>query len=116
MSTERDEYCTDFLDHLNEFNDCHAQILSSKNFKESVLQVMVDKEEEIKHYINNITCDTSFQSPIAKNVQKKDAKLYYRDDLLQAFFQKWLKFSKDVLSNQHSTILKTEIPTNRLAR
>ena len=61
------------LDHLNEYNDRHSQILSSKNFKEAVLRVMEEEEEEIERNINNITCDTSFESPVTMNVQKKDA-------------------------------------------
>ena len=36
---------------------------------------MEEEEEEIKRNINNITCNTSFQSPIAMNVQKIDANL-----------------------------------------
>ena len=34
---------------------------------------MEEEEEEIEHNINNITCNTSFQSPVGMNVQKKDA-------------------------------------------
>ena len=34
---------------------------------------MEEKEEEIERNINNNTCDTPFQYPIAMNVQKKDA-------------------------------------------
>ena len=34
---------------------------------------MDEEEEEIERNINNITCDTSFKSPVTKNVQKKDA-------------------------------------------
>ena len=60
------------LDHINEYNDCHGQILSSKNIKEAVLRVMEEEEEEIERNINNISCDNSFQSPIDMNVQKKD--------------------------------------------
>ena len=62
-----------FLTIKNEYNDCHGLILSSKNIKEAVLHVMEEEEEEIKLNTNNITCDTSFQSPICMNVQKKDA-------------------------------------------
>ena len=73
VATERGEYFTEMLDHLNKYNDYHSQILSSKKLKEDVLQVM--EEEEIECNINNITCDTSFRSPVAMNVQNKDAKL-----------------------------------------
>ena len=34
---------------------------------------MDEEEEEIERNINNITRDTSFQYPVTKNVQKKDA-------------------------------------------
>ena len=34
---------------------------------------MDEEEEEIERYINNITGDTSFQSPVTKTLQKKDA-------------------------------------------
>ena len=30
---------------------------------------MEQQEEEIEHNINNITCDTSFESPVTVNVQ-----------------------------------------------
>ena len=60
MASERDEYFTEMLDHLNEYNDRHGQRLSSKKLKEAVLQVIEEEEEEIERNINNITCDTSF--------------------------------------------------------
>ena len=34
---------------------------------------MEQQEEETERNINSITWNTSFQSPVAKNVQKKDA-------------------------------------------
>ena len=34
---------------------------------------MDEEEEELERNINNITCHTSFQSPVTKSVQKKDA-------------------------------------------
>ena len=34
---------------------------------------MEQEKEKIERNINNITCDTSFQSPVTTNVQKKDA-------------------------------------------
>ena len=72
LATEVNEYFTGILDHMNEYQDRHSQILSSKNTKEAVLHVMEQQEEEIERNINNITCDTSFQSPVTMNVQKKD--------------------------------------------
>ena len=58
---------------MNNYQDCHGQRLSSKKLKEAVLRVMDEEEEEIEHNINNITCDTPFQSTVTKNVQKKDS-------------------------------------------
>ena len=36
---------------------------------------MDEEEEEMERNINNLTCNTSFQSPVNKSVQKKDASL-----------------------------------------
>ena len=41
--------------------------------KEAVIRVMEQQEEEIEHNINNITCNTSFESPRTMNAQKKGA-------------------------------------------
>ena len=45
MASERDEYFTEMLDNLNEYNNRHGQIFSSKNIKEAVLRVMEGEEE-----------------------------------------------------------------------
>ena len=74
MATSGDEYFTEILDHLNEYNDRHGQVLSNKNLKEAVIRVFQEEEEDSKRNINNITCDTSFKSPVTMNVKKKDAK------------------------------------------
>ena len=37
MATSGNEYFKDILEHLNEYNDRHGQILSSKKLKEAVL-------------------------------------------------------------------------------
>ena len=42
---------------------------------------MEEEEEEIKSNVNNITKDTSFQSPVAMNAQKKDANISYERQL-----------------------------------
>ena len=62
----------DILDTLNKYQDCLGQRLSSKNLKEAVIHVVEQQEEEIERDINNITCNTSFKSPVTKNVQKKN--------------------------------------------
>ena len=71
MATSGNEYFMYILYHLNKYHDRHGQIFFSKKLKEAVLRVMEEKEEEIECNINNITCDTSFWSPVAMNVQKK---------------------------------------------
>ena len=63
----------DILDTLNRYQDCHGQRLSSAKLKEAVLRIMDEEEEEMERNINNITCDTPFQSPVTKTVHKKDA-------------------------------------------
>ena len=73
MATEDNELFTDIPDTLNKYHDRHGQILSSKKLKESVFRVMDEEDEEIERNMNNITCDNPFQSPVTKNVQKKDA-------------------------------------------
>ena len=73
MATSGHEYFTEMFDHLKIYHDRHGQRFSSKNLKEVVLHVMEEEQEEIERNINNITCNTSFKSPVAMNVQKKDA-------------------------------------------
>ena len=73
MATEDNGYFSDILDTLNRCQDRHGQRLCSKKLKEAVLRVMDEKEDKIERNINNVTCDTPFQSQVTKNVQKKDA-------------------------------------------
>ena len=47
--------------------------MSSKKIREAILGVMDDEREEMERNTNNVTCDTPFQSPVTKIVQKKDA-------------------------------------------
>ena len=68
MATEDNEYFTDILDTMHKYKNRHGQILSSKKLKKAVLHVMDEEKEEIERNINNITCDTPFQSPVTKNV------------------------------------------------
>ena len=49
--------------------------MSSKRLRDAVIRVMKEEEEEIESNINNITMDTSFQSPVAMNSQNKDANM-----------------------------------------
>ena len=69
MANVDNEYFTDIIDTLNEYQDRHGQRLSSKKIKEALLCVIYEEEEEIERNVNNITCDTLFQSPITNNEQ-----------------------------------------------
>ena len=53
MANVDNEYFTDVLDTLNEYQDCHGQRLSSKKLKEALLRVMDEEEEEIECNINS---------------------------------------------------------------
>ena len=47
MANVENEYFTDVLDTLNEYQDRHGQTLSNKKLKEALLRVMDEEEEEI---------------------------------------------------------------------
>ena len=55
MAHVDNEYFTDVLDTLNEYQDRHGQRLSSKKLREAVRLVMDEEEEEMEHNINNIS-------------------------------------------------------------
>ena len=75
MATEHNTNFKDVLDTLNKYQDRHGQIFSSKKLREAVLRITEEQEEETEHNTNNITCDTSFESTVTTNVQKKYANL-----------------------------------------
>ena len=60
MATEDNEYFTDILDTLNEYQYRRGQRLSSKKLKVAVLCIMDEEEEEMECNINNITYNTPF--------------------------------------------------------
>ena len=53
MANVDNEYFTDILDTLNEYQDRHGQRLSSKKLKKALLRVMDDEEEEIERNISD---------------------------------------------------------------
>ena len=86
------------------------------------------EEKELERNINNITCDTSFESPVTMNVQKKDANWSLERRLAAAFLEEMVqefkgctiqsdkKVGKIIDSEEHVDArnrLKT-IPPNRL--
>ena len=61
---------------------------------------MDEEEEEMERNINNITCDTPFQSPVTNNVQKKNANRSLERQLTAGIMAEMVEISKNVLSNQ----------------
>ena len=68
MANVDNEYFSDILDTLNEYQDCHGQRLSIKKLREAVRRIMDEEEEEMERNINNITCNNTFQSRVNKSV------------------------------------------------
>ena len=77
MATPKEEYYTEMLYSLLEYNHCHGTPFYSRNIQEAVIRVMEDKEKYAKRNVNNVTTDTLFQSPRTINVQKKDSNVTY---------------------------------------
>ena len=62
---------------------------------------MYEEEEETERNINKVTCATSFQSPVTKNVQNKYSNWSLERRLAAGVLAEMVeKLSKDVLSNQ----------------
>ena len=77
MATSNEKYFTEILDHLNNYTDHYGQGLTSENLWDAVIRVMEEEEEDAQNNVNNVTKDTSFQYPVAMNVQNKDANMWY---------------------------------------
>ena len=61
MATPRDEYHTNLLETLVNYNDCNNGPLSKKKIQQSVIRVMAETEEEkcdAKRKANHVTMDT----------------------------------------------------------
>ena len=69
------------LDHVNDYNECHGERLSSEKPRDAVIRVMEEEEEDAPNNVNNITTDTSFHSPVDMNVQNKDTNISYESRL-----------------------------------
>ena len=72
---------------------------------------MEQQEEEIERNINNITCNTSFKSPVTKNVQKKDENESLERQLAAGFLEKMVKeFNECTIQSdeQVDTIIDSE--------
>ena len=68
MATPKDKYYTKLLKTIVNDNNRKGAPLSNENIQQAVNIVMEETEAELERNINEITMDTSFQSP----VQNKD--------------------------------------------
>ena len=68
MTTPQDKYYTKMMDNLIKINNPNGEPLSNENLRQSVSDAREEIDAEHERNINEITCDTSFQSPI----QNKD--------------------------------------------
>ena len=66
MATSRDKYYNLLLNTLVDDNNRKGAPLSNEKLWQAVGKVMEEMEASFEHNINEITCDTSFQSPIQK--------------------------------------------------
>ena len=64
------------MDHLNKHNRHHGKPLF-KNLQEAVIRIMEEEEDDAKNNVNNVTKDTSFQSPVSVSAQNKYANITY---------------------------------------
>ena len=52
---------------------------------------MEEKEEDSKSNVNNVTTDTSFQSPITINAKKKDTNVSYERQIASVILSETIK-------------------------
>ena len=91
MTTPREVYFAEMLENLKEHNCRHRKLFSSKKLQEAVIRVMEESEEEAESSVNNVTTDTSFQSPVFINAQKKDANMSYERWLTSGILAETIK-------------------------
>ena len=77
--------------HLNDCNEHQGERLSIGKLRDTVIRVMEEEEEDAQNNVNNVTTDTSFQSPVAMNVQNKDANMSYERQLASGILAETIK-------------------------
>ena len=81
MDTPKDKYYIELLDTLVKENNLRGEPLSNQNIQEPVSDVIEQPEAEFEHNYNEITCNTSYQSPILKkDVLTINDQVYYESD------------------------------------
>ena len=66
MATSKEKYYNALLDTLFKDNNIKGEPLSNDKIRQPVSLVMEETEAEFERNYNEITCNTSFQSPIVK--------------------------------------------------
>ena len=66
MATPKDKYYNALLDTLVKNNNIRGEPFSNENIRKAVDKVIEETEAEFERNHNEITCNTSYQSPILK--------------------------------------------------
>ena len=81
IANPQDKYYTKILDNLVKINNRDSEPLSNEKLRQAVSDVKEETDAEHEHNINEITCNTSFQSPIQKeDVSTINDYVYYELD------------------------------------
>ena len=81
MATPIDKYYNALLDTLVKDNNLRGEPFSNENIQQAVGKVIEETEAEFKRNHNEITCNTSFKSPILKkDVLTINNSVYYESD------------------------------------
>ena len=81
MATPKDKYHNTLLNTLVDDNNRKCKPLSNEKLRQAVGKVTEETEAEFEHNINEIICNTSFQSPIQnKDVSTINDSVYYEPD------------------------------------
>ena len=81
MATPKDKYYNALLDTLVKDNNLRGEPFSNDKIRQAVGKLIEETEAEFERNYNEITCDTSFQSPILKkDVSTINYFIYYESD------------------------------------
>ena len=81
MATPENKYYNSFLDALVKHNNLMGEPLSNENIQKAVGEFIEETEAEFERNYNEITCDTSYKSPILKkDLLTINNSIYYESD------------------------------------
>ena len=73
IAAQKDKYYNTLLKTLVDDNNRNGAPLSNEKLRQAVGKLMEETEAELERNMKKFTMDTSFESLITMNVQKKDA-------------------------------------------